>query len=102
MIGRLIPWAIGIVLTGLYAFALVRPIGDIIGLPQFGLEIAPTGWAWLIGSAALPIVAYALALWAGRGRNAAVRLTAFATGLVVVAAIQLELQLLVPLSSFFV
>lgn len=101
MLRRAVPWIIGALLTGLYAFALVRPIGDLIGLPQLGLEIAPVGWLWLIVSVVIPVAAYAVALLFGRRRSAAVRLLLLATGLAVVAVIQLEMQLLTPLSSFF-
>lgn len=102
MVRRAAPWIIGAILTGLYAFALVAPIGDLIGLPQMGLELALVGWVWLVLAVIMPIAAYAIALLFGRGRSAAVRLLLLAAGLAVVAVLQLEMQLLAPLSSFFV
>lgn len=101
MVRRAVPWAVGAILTGLYAYALVRPIGDLTGLPQLGLAIAPIGWLWLVAAVLVPIVGYAVALLFGRRRSAPVRLTVLAAGLGVVAVIQLEMQLLAPLSSFF-
>ena len=67
-----------------------------------GLELAPVGWVWLVLAVIMPIAAYAIALLFGRGRSAAVRLLLLATGLAVVAVLPLEMQLLAPLSSFFV
>lgn len=101
MVRRVVPWVIGALLTGLYAYALVEPIGNLIGLPQLGFEITPLGWFWLVAGVALPVVAYAFALWIGRGRSAGARLTLLAAGLAVVAALQLEYLLLVQPSTFF-
>lgn len=101
MVRRIIPWVIGALITGLYGYALVAPIGNLVGLPQLGLAINPIGWFWLVAGVLLPPLAYALALWAGRGRAAATRLLALGTGLAAVAVLQLEIQLLVQTSTFF-
>ena len=95
------PWGIGAILTLLYAFALVRPIGDLTGLPQLGLPISATGWIWLLGAVVVPVLIYLGCLWFPRKREAEVRLWILAAGLGVVAVLQLEMELLAPISTFF-
>lgn len=101
MIKRITHWVIGALLTAVYVFTMLAPFGDLMGLPQMGFAISPSGWFWLFAGVVLPPIVYALALIAGRKRTAVVRLMLLATGLLVVALLQLELLLLVPLSSFF-
>ncbi len=105
MIRRLVPWVIGVILILMYAFALVRPIGDLTGLPQLGeqlgLSISPVGWAWLVGAVAAPVLICLGCLWFPRARTAEVRLWILAAGLGTVALLQLEMELLAPLSTFF-
>jgi len=55
---------------------------------------------WL--GVALPVVALAVALLAGRRKGGGVKLLLLATALAVTAAVQLEILHLVPQSSFFV
>jgi len=101
MVRRIAPWAIGALLVGLYGYALVAPVGNLVFLPQLGLEIAPIGWFWLVAGVVVPVLGLALALWAGRGRSAPRRLTVLAAGLAFVALLQLELLLLVDTASYF-
>lgn len=101
MVGRFAPWIVGVLITALYAVALIGPIGNLIGVPQLGLSITPVGWFWLLAGVLLPLLAYAIALWVGRGRTPTARLLVLGTGLAVVAALQLEMQLLVQTSTFF-
>ncbi len=101
MVRRIVPWAIGAILTGLYGYALVAPVGNLLYLPQVGFAVTPIGWFWLVLGVALPVVVYAIALWAGRGRSAGRRLTALAAGVAVLALLQLEMLLLVSTSSYF-
>lgn len=104
-VGALIAWAIGILITALYAYTVVAAVGNVIMLPEMGAEIGygitPVGWWWLGFGVALPVIAYAVALVIGRRRSAAVRLLVLAAGICVVAAVQLEVMHLVPQSSFF-
>lgn len=105
MTRRILTWAVGAIITGLYVYVLVAAIGNLMLLPEMvasmGLHMTGSGWFWLILVAALAPVSYALALFAARRRGAGVRLLALATGLCVTAALQLEILLLVPQSTFF-
>lgn len=105
MVGRIVAWGIGLLLTGLYASTVVSSAGNLVLLPQMaesmGLGITPTGWFWLGFGVLMPVAVYALALVIGRRRSAALRLLVLAAGLGVVAAVQLEVMHLVPQSGFF-
>ncbi|WP_449283682.1 hypothetical protein [Leucobacter sp.] len=105
MAGRIAAWAIGLLLTGLYASTVVAGVGNLVLLPQMaasmGLGITPTGWFWLGFGVLMPVVVFALSLVIGRGRSASLRLLVLAAGLGVVAAVQLEVMHLVPQSGFF-
>ncbi|MFV0433915.1 MAG: hypothetical protein ACK5LO_08055 [Leucobacter sp.] len=105
MAGKIVAWVVGLLLTGLYVSVVVAGIGNIVLLPDMaasmGLSMTAVGWFWLSFGIALPVVAFALALLFGRGRSAAMRLLVLATGIGVVAAVQLEIMHLVPQSSFF-
>ncbi|RGE23679.1 hypothetical protein [Leucobacter sp. wl10] len=105
MIGRIVVWTVGALLTGLYVYTVAASVGNIVMLPRMatsmGLGITPWGWFWLAFGALLPAVVYALALLVARGRKAALRLLVLAAGLGLVAAAQLEVMHLVPQTSFF-
>lgn len=66
-----------------------------------GLGITAVGWFWLWFGVVMPVVVFGVALVLGRGRGAALRLLVLAAGLCVVAAVQLEVALLVPQSTWF-
>lgn len=105
MTRRIITWAVGAIITGLYVYMVVAAVGSLTLLPQMvnvmGLSMTGIGWFWLIFGVALPPLAYAVALILSRRSGAAVRLLALVTGLCAAAAVQLEVMLLVPQSSFF-
>lgn len=105
MTRRIISWTVWAIITGLYVYMVVAAVGNIVLLPQMvssiGVTVTGTGWFWMIFGVALPPVAYAVALILARRSTRAVRLLALATGLCATAAIQLEVLLLVPQSSFF-
>lgn len=105
MTGKIVAWAVGLLLTGLYVSVVVAGIGNMLLLPEMagsmGLGMTVAGWFWLGFGVALPVIVFALALLVGRGRPAAMRLLVLATGIGVVAAVQLEVMHLVPQSSFF-
>ncbi|MBP1327529.1 cyanate permease [Leucobacter exalbidus] len=105
MTRRIISWVVGAAITGLYLYMVIAAAGNLILLPQMvgsmGLSMTAAGWFWLITVLALAPVAFVLALLAARRKSAAVRLLALATGLCVAGAVQLEILLLVPQSSFF-
>ncbi|MFT4232672.1 MAG: hypothetical protein QM606_07860 [Leucobacter sp.] len=105
MAGRILAWTVGVLLTALYASAVVAAAGNLLLLPQMasamGLGMAPLGWFWLGFGALMPVAVFGIALLIARGRGAALRLLVLAAGLGVVAAVQLEVMHLVPQSSFF-
>lgn len=105
MTRRIITWAVWAIVTGLYIYMVVAAVGSLTLLPQMvsatGLSMTGAGWFWLIFSVAVPPIAYAAALILSRRSGAVVRLLALATGLCAAAAVQLEVMLLVPQSSFF-
>ncbi len=105
MARKITGWALFALLTGLYAYMVVAAAGNLVLLPemgaQLGLAVNATGWFWLWLGIALPVLAYAIALLAGRRRRGGSRLLILATALAMTAAIQLEILHLVPQSSFF-
>lgn len=102
---RIVTWTAWAIISALYIYMVVAAVGNLTLLPQMvsamGLEVTFAGWFWLIFGVALPPLAYALALIVARRRSVTVRLLVLATGLCVAAAVQLEVALLVPQSSFF-
>ncbi len=105
MAKKITGWVLFAAITGLYVFMVITAIGNMTQLPemasQLGLEVNQTGWFWLWFGVALPIVGYLIALVAGIKRRGGSKLLIFATGLAVVAAVQLEISLVVPPTSFF-
>lgn len=105
MTRRIVTWMVWAIVTALYGYMVVAAVGNLMLLPEMvatiGLNLTGAGWFWLIFGVALPPIAYVLSLLAARRGSASVRLLALATGLCVVAAVQLEIALLVPQSSFF-
>lgn len=98
-------WVLFAAITGLYVFMVIAAIGNMTQLPemasQLGLELNPAGWFWLWFGVCLPPVGFLIALLAGIKRKGGARLLLLATGLAVVAAIQLEVSLIIPPTSFF-
>ena len=105
MANRIVGWFSFIVLTGLYAFMVVAAIGNLTQLPdmagQLGLTVNTLGWFWLWFGVALPVLGYLVALLVGKRRSGGIRLLILATVLACVAAVQLEVSLIVPPTSFF-
>ena len=103
--GKIIAWLLFVVLTGLFAFMVVAAIGNLTQLPdmarQLGLSVNALGWFWLWFGVALPVLGYVVALFVGRRRRGGSRLLIIATALACVAAVQLEVSLVVPPTSFF-
>lgn len=98
-------WVLFAVITGLYVFMVIAAIGNMTQLPemasQLGLELNPAGWFWLWFGVCLPIVGFIVAILAGLKRKGGAKLLILATALTVVAAIQLEVSLVIPPTSFF-
>jgi len=105
MAGKVATWGIGGLVTLLYVYLVVAGIGNLLGLTEMsallGLSLTGAGWFWVLFGIALPAVGFAVALLIARGKSDAMRVLVLATGLAVVAAVQLEVLHLVPQSSFF-
>lgn len=102
---RIIAWVVGLAVTALYTVTVVGAVGNLIMMPQIGTSmgygITPVGWFWLIFGVALPVVVFAVALLLGRKRAAVQRILLLATGIGLIAAVQLEISVLVPNYWFF-
>lgn len=95
---RILAWAVGLILVGLYAYAVVIGVGNYIGMTTYlSAVIGTLPRVLLISGIAAPVLALGVALLLGRRRSAAMRILLLAVGLCVSAAIQLEItHLLVP------
>lgn len=106
MASKITGWAAFVLLAALYVYMVVAAVGNLTQLPQMaaslGLGVNAVGWFWLCLGVALPILAFVIALLVGRRRAGGSRLLIFATALACAAALQLEISLVVPPTSFFV
>ncbi len=106
MARKITGWAAFALLTALYVYMVVAAIGNLTQLPQMaaqlGLAVNALGWFWIWFGIALPVAGFLIAAFAGRRRSGGARLLIFATALACVAALQLEISLLVPVTSFLV
>lgn len=78
-----------------YAYDLWEAVSTLIELPvfyeAFGFDVAQLPWWVLVLLVLLPIVAFAVALWAGRRRSLGERALIFLLGLAIVAGLSLGL-----------
>ncbi|MFC5338685.1 hypothetical protein [Leucobacter denitrificans] len=94
--GRIIAWVVGVLLVGLYGYATVAAIGNLMGMSTYlGAVLGPFPWVLLGVAIAIPAIALGVALLLARGRGAGVRLLMIAAGLCVTAAIHLEIMHLI-------
>ncbi|WP_241095385.1 MULTISPECIES: hypothetical protein [unclassified Leucobacter] len=100
-----IVWTIGGLVTLMYGYAVVAAVGNLLGIPgiaaALGLGVSAAGWAWLSLGVALPVLVYVVALVISRRRPGWARILLLATGLCVVAVLQLDIMHVIPQSSFF-
>ncbi|MGO3147858.1 MAG: hypothetical protein ACTIJ6_09285 [Leucobacter sp.] len=89
-------WVAGIILVGLYGYATVAAVGNLMGMSTFlGGALGPLPWTLLGVAVGVPALALVISLLVARGRGAGVRLLLIATGLCVTAAIHLEIMHLI-------
>lgn len=89
-------WIAGVLLTALYAYAVIAGIGNLIGMSTFlGDALGVLPWTLLGLAVFLPIGAFIVSLIVATGRSAWVRILLLATGLCVAAAGQLEIMHLI-------
>lgn len=97
-------WTISVLVLVLYAWAIVNAVGNFVGLRGFARslesDLTMTGWFWLLGGILLPIVIAVLAFFLAR-KQPEKRWLVLLVGLALVALLQLNVQHLVPQSSFF-
>ena len=105
MARKITGWAAFALLTALYVYMVVAAIGNLTQLPQMaaqlGLAVNALGWFWLWLGVAMPVLGYAAALLVGRRRSGGSKLLILVTALALVAALQLEISIVVPPTSFF-
>ncbi|NLA66361.1 MAG: hypothetical protein GX862_10705 [Leucobacter sp.] len=106
MASKIAGWATFVLIAVLYGYMVVAAVGNLVMLPEMaatlGLQVNAVGWFWLWLGVVLPLIGFAVALLISRRRKGGSKLLILATGLAVVAALQLEIGLLVPPVSFFV
>ena len=97
-------WTISVLVLVLYAWAIVNAVGNFVGLRGFARslesDLTMSGWFWLLGGILLPIVIAVLAFFLAR-KQPEKRWLVLLVGLALVALLQLNVQHLVPQSSFF-
>lgn len=103
---RILPIAVAILFGLLFAYDLVEAITNLVGLPaqvaeanefaaENGLATIEVPWGILIANTILPIAAFAVAWWMGRGRGLAHQALLYLVALATVAAVTLTLTALV-------
>lgn len=105
MTSKILGWCSFVLLTGLYVYMVIAAVGNLTQLPQMaaqmGLGVNAIGKFWLWVGVLLPVVVYLIALLAGVKRRGGARLLLLLTALAFVAALQLEMSLLVSPIMFF-
>lgn len=98
-------WAAWAAVTGLYLYALIAAVGNFLGMSTVAQtltgQLSTSGTVWLTAGVVLPLLAFALALLLGRGRSRTQKFLLLATGLCLLAVMQLNIMHLVPNSSYF-
>lgn len=105
MLKSISAWIIGVLITVVYAYAVIAAVGNLTGMiglgGALGTGLSATGWTWLIVGVLMPIIVFGLALLIGRKRSAWMRVLALAAGLTVVAICQIDIMHLILESSYF-
>lgn len=98
-------WVAWAAVTGLYLYSLIAAIGNFLGMNTVAQaltgQLSISGTAWLSAGVVLPLLAFTMALLLGRGRSRTQKLLLLATGLCLLAVMQLNIMHLVPNSSYF-
>ncbi|HXH35535.1 MAG TPA: hypothetical protein VNJ54_14210 [Plantibacter sp.] len=107
--GNWLNWCVAVLFGLFFAYDVFEAVGNLVGILStadgLGVAVLPLGWIVLLGSLLLPIVAFAIAYWTGRGRSLGEQALRFLVALCVVAAISLSVlamfgaQQLIDLSS---
>lgn len=93
---RISPWALGVLLIGLYAYATAAAVGNLIGMGTYlGDALGVLPWALLGLGVAIPAISLIVALLLTLKRGAWSRILLLAAGLCLTAAIQLEIMHLI-------
>jgi hypothetical protein len=87
--------AIAVIFGLFYAYDLWEAVSNLASISQvyalFGLDPADAPWWLLVVGVLLPVAVYGIALLVSRRRGLIGRLLVFATGLMVVAALSLDI-----------
>ncbi|MGK9146698.1 hypothetical protein KXS11_03600 [Plantibacter flavus] len=84
-------WCIAVLFGLFFAYDVFEAVGNLVGVVSqanaLGGNVVPLGWAVLIGGLLLPVIAFGIAYWTGRGRRLGEQTVRFLVALCVVAAI---------------
>jgi len=103
---RILPVVVAILFGLFFAYDLFEAITNLVELPaqigtanefalENGLQAIDVPWGILIANTVLPVAAFAIAWWAGRGRSLGRQALVFLMALAVVAALTLTLTAIV-------
>lgn len=92
--GGWIGWCVAVFFGLFFAYDVFEAVGNLVGILStasgLGVPVLPLGWVVLLGGLLLPIIAFAIAYWTGRGRGVGEQAVRYLVALCVVAAISLS------------
>lgn len=92
--GSWLGWCVAVFFGLFFAYDVFEAVGNLVGIlgtaSTLGVAVLPLGWLVLIGGLLLPIVAFAIAYWTGRGKGIGEQAVRYLVALCVVAAISLS------------
>jgi len=88
-------WCVAVLFGLFFAYDLFEAVGNLVGIVStangLGVAVLPLGWIILVGGLLLPIAAFAVAYWTGRGRGLGEQAVRYLVALCVVAALSLSI-----------
>jgi len=97
---------IAVIFALFYAYDAWEAVGNLVGLnlqaESLDTRLSGFGWSVLIAGIALPVVVYGIAFWLGRARSAGVQALLFLAGLALVAALSLDMFVMLGLGRLIV
>lgn len=89
--GNWLNWCVAVLFGLFFAYDVFEAVGNLVGVVSqanaLGGTVVPLGWTILIGGLLLPVIAFGIAYWTGRGRRLGEQAVRFLVALCVVAAI---------------
>lgn len=97
-------WTVAVLFGLFFAYDVFEAIGSLVGMLAYSSQLGPMnilGWIILPASIVLPLVAFAIAYWTGRGKRIREQAVRFFVALCVVAALWQSVLALFGPASFF-